>query len=388
MSVFGPFSMDTIFPAFKVMGQQFSADAASMQSLISVYLLAFAAMSIFHGPISDAVGRKPVVIVGALFYAVASIAAAFAPSLPVLLIFRAAQGATAGSGMIIGRTVVQDLFDGAEAQRQMAMVSMVFSVAPALAPIIGGMLLLVGPWNLIFWFLGLWGAFVAILVAWRLPESLPEDGRAPLRVGPLVSGMIAVARHGHFQALALGLVLTFSAQFTYISSAPVLVRDLLGLGEQDFWVFFVPLLLGILGGSIFQQRFAHRLSGDRLIVLGLGIALATGVLNVVLALLPETSGRLPWAVLAPIGIAFGVQVAFPVLTVQMLALFPHRRGSASSVQTFEQLLFNAAVAGIISPLATRSVLALALTSLGLAATGSLVLAVALRRARRLTAVES
>lgn len=375
MGVFGPFSMDTVFPAFKVMGEQFHADDAAMQSVVSVYILAFAGMSIFHGPISDAVGRKKVVIVGAVLYALASVAAAFAPSLPVLLLFRAVQGATAGSGMIIGRAVVRDLFSGAEAQRQMAMVSMIFSVAPALAPVIGGLLLKVGPWSLIFFFLGLYGAFVAILVALTLPESLPPERRQPLRLTPLLRGLGAVGRNLSFQVMAVAMSISFAAQFLYISSAPLFVRNLLGLGEQDFWVMFVPMIIGIMSGAWVQQRYADRVPGSRLVKIGLGVAMLTGVVNIALALLPATSGRLPWAVLAPAGIAFGVQVAFPVLTVAMLDLFPERRGSAASMQAFEQLLLNAVIAGVVAPLATRSVLTLAITSFAFTAVGALVLGV-------------
>ncbi|MGL5405866.1 MAG: multidrug effflux MFS transporter [Propionibacteriaceae bacterium] len=373
MSIFGPFSMDTVFPAFKAMGTQFGVDNAAMQSLISVYLLAFAVASIFHGPLSDAIGRKPVVVAGALLYALASVAAAFSPSLPIMLIFRACQGATAGAGMIIGRAVIRDLFVGAEAQRQMGMVSMIFSVAPAIAPIIGGLLLLAGPWNLIFWFLGLWGALVAILVALTLPESHPIAARQPLKVRTLVKGLFHVARNIRFQGIAFAMIFTFAGQFLYISSAPVLVRDLLGLGEQDFWVFFIPLILGILGGSLIQQRYAARISGRTLVKTGLAIALTTGALNVLLALLPATSGRLPWVVFAPMGISFGAQVAFPILSIAMLDMFPAHRGSAASVQSFEQLLFNAALAGIISPLATTSILNLALWSLGFMVVGTVAL---------------
>lgn len=379
MSCFGPLSIDTAFPAFRQMGAQFHVSPGAMQQLVSVYLLSFALMSILHGPISDAVGRKRPIIVGALIYAAASVGCALAPSFAMLLVFRALQGMSAGAGMILGRAIVQDLFRGAEARRQMSMVQMIFGAAPAVAPVLGGAILALGPWRWIFWFLSLWGAFVAILVALRLPESHPVENRVPLRVGPVVEGLGAAMSNLRFQHLAVAMVLTFASQFLYIAGAAVFVRDRLGLGEQDFWVLFVPLIIGIIGGSLVQQRIAHRVRAERIVAVGLGIIVVTAVANVVLAWLPATSGRLPWAVLAPTGLAFGAQLVFPVFTVAMLDLFPHRRGAAASAQSFEQLLFNAALSGVIVPIVGGSVLSMSITALVLGGLGALLGALYLRR---------
>src|SRR5699024_2775890 len=119
LGMFGPFSIDTPFPAFVAMGEELDVSGASMQLVISAYLGSFAVMSLFHGPISDALGRKPVMVSGALVYALASIGCALAPSLPVLLVFRVLQGASAGAGTIVSRTVVRDLYEGPAAQRLM-----------------------------------------------------------------------------------------------------------------------------------------------------------------------------------------------------------------------------------------------------------------------------
>lgn len=372
MSVFGPFSIDTPFPAFKSMAAQLAVSDAAMQQLVSTYLLSFALMSIFHGPISDAVGRKPVVIAGASVYALASIGCAVSPSFGMLLVFRALQGMSAGAGMIIGRAVIQDLFTGAEAQRQMSMVSMIFGVAPAVAPVLGGALLSIGPWQGIFWFLSLWGAFVAILVALTLPESHPAEKRTPLRVRPLLEGLAACGMNGAFQRLAIAMMLMFAGQFLYIAGAAIIVRDRLGLGEQDFWVLFLPLITGIMTGAWVQNRLAPRVRGRYLAAAGFVVALASALVNLLLVELPATSGVLPWAVLPLGGIAFGVQLSFPILTVTMLELFPQRRGSAASMQAFEQLLLNAVVAGVVVPLVAGSLTSLALTSLAFVLAGGLM----------------
>ena len=142
----GPFSIDTVFPAFTRIGQEFAADEVALQQLVSAYLAAFAVMSVLHGPLSDALGRKKVMIGGLAIYLLGIIGSILAPSLGSLVLLRVLQGMSAGAATIVSRVVIRDMFSGAEAQRLMAQVMMIFSVAPALAPIFAGWLLLLGDW--------------------------------------------------------------------------------------------------------------------------------------------------------------------------------------------------------------------------------------------------
>ena len=164
LGMVGPFSIDTMFPAFAQMAVDLDTSPLALQQLISVYLLSFAVMSLFHGPLSDAVGRKPVILGGVGLYVLASIACAVAPSLPLLLVGRAVQGLSAGAGQIISRAMVRDIFTGDRAQRVMSQIAMIFGLAPALAPIVGGWLLAHGDWRGIFWFLSGLGLLLVVLV--------------------------------------------------------------------------------------------------------------------------------------------------------------------------------------------------------------------------------
>nr|WP_206079878.1 MFS transporter [Propioniciclava coleopterorum] len=134
LGMVGPFTIDTIFPAFAQMAVDLDVTPFALQQLLSVYLLSFAVMSLFHGPLSDALGRKPVIVAGLSVYALASVGCALAPDLTWLLILRAVQGASAGAGQIISRAMVSDLFVRERAQRVMAQIAMIFGLAPALAP--------------------------------------------------------------------------------------------------------------------------------------------------------------------------------------------------------------------------------------------------------------
>ena len=176
LAMFGPFSIDTVFPAFLVMADDLGVGKVAMQQTISVYLIGYAAMSLFHGPISDAIGRKKVLLAGIVVFTLASVGAALATDMTTMLVYRALQGLSAGVGLIVGRAVVRDCLQGDDAQRLMSQISMIFGIAPAIAPIIGGWILLSGAgWPLIFWFLVVFSLLLVATTA-RLNNALRRLG--------------------------------------------------------------------------------------------------------------------------------------------------------------------------------------------------------------------
>ncbi len=329
----GPFAIDTPFPAFKEMGRDLPASTDQMQLVVSAYLVAFGVMSPFWGPLSDAVGGRPVMIGGVVAFVVASIGCALSPSLPVLLFFRVLQGLSAGGGVIVSRTVIRDVFEGAQAQRLMSRVMMIFGLAPAIAPIAGGALLQIGPWQVIFGFMALLGLLLVAMVCFGLPETHPPERRTPLRVGPLLGSLVTVCRRAAFHRIAWAAALVFAGQFLYIGSAPIFVVDLLGKGELDFWVFFVPMIGGITLGAWVSGRAAGRIPGRTLVSASMAFALLGALVSVGLATLP-TATDLPYAVFGPALIAVGTAAAYPTFQLMLLDMFPGSRGASVSMFTF------------------------------------------------------
>nr|WP_274381671.1 multidrug effflux MFS transporter [Pseudoxanthomonas koreensis] len=363
LAMFGPFSIDTIFPAFPQMAAQFGADKLAMQQTISVYLGAYALMSIVHGPLSDAIGRRRVILAGLSVFIIASAGCAMAGDLATLLAFRALQGLSAGVGLIVGRAVIRDVLQGSAAQRLMSHVSMIFGIAPAIAPIIGGWMLGVGRWPLIFWFLVAFSLLLLASTALWLPETHPPQARMPLRPGRLLRDYVAIALNPRFQRLAAAGAFGFAGLFLYIASAPAFVMDLLGLGEQEFaWLFF-PTIGGMTIGAFVSGRVAGRWQPAYQVGVGyacIGVAAAANVAYCALA--PAIA--VPWAVLPMSLASFGVALVFPVLTLAILDMYPRQRGSASSLQAFTQLVLNSAIAGALSPLLSHHGLHLALGMAG------------------------
>ena len=365
LSMFGPFAIDAVFPAFPQIGSQFAADKLGMQQVISAYLLAYAFMSLVHGALSDALGRKRVIVVGLVVFTLASVGCALSRDMPTLLLFRALQGLSAGVGYIIGRAVIRDLYDGHDAQRLMSQVSMIFSIAPAIAPVIGGLLLGWGNWQAIFWFLVVFSALLLAVTARWLPETHPLERRTPLRAASLARDYWHIASNRRFLRLAGAGSFAFGGLFLYIASAPAFVMDLLGLSEQQFAWLFVPTIGGMALGAYASGRSAGRLSADSAVRLGyVCIALAT-LGNVGYNAL-ATQIAVPWAVAPMSLLSFGIALLFPPLTLAILDMYPRLRGSASSLQAFSTLVTNTVVAGILSPLLSGSGLSLALGAAGFA----------------------
>ncbi|MCG6118742.1 MAG: multidrug effflux MFS transporter [Aquimonas sp.] len=362
LAMFGPFAIDSIFPAFGVIQAEFGIGAAAMQQSVSVYLLAYALASLVHGPLSDAYGRRPVILAGVALFLVASVGCALASSLGELLFWRAVQGMSSGVGIIIGRAIVRDLREGEAAQRLMSQISMIFTIAPAIAPIVGGWLLGWSNWQMIFWFLVGFAAVLWVLTALTLPETHPAPLRLPLSLRGLMRTNAHMLRNRSFVLLSLVGTFNFGALFIYIASAPVFVLQHLGLNEQQFGWFFAPTVAGMAFGAFLSGRSAGRISPRASAGLGFVvcvIATSGGALYAALA----DQVVFPWAVL-PIALnAVGVALVFPIITLALLDLYPRHRGAASSMQSFISLLISAGVAGLLSPLVSASASALAWTAL-------------------------
>ena len=364
LAMFGPFSIDTIFPAFPAIGAQLGADKVAMQQTISVYLIAYALMSVVHGPLSDAIGRRRVILAGLGVFALASVGCALATDLATLLAYRALQGLSAGVGLIVGRAVIRDVLHGDDAQRLMAQVSMIFGVAPAIAPIIGGWILGWSAWPMIFWFLVLFALMLLVAVWFGLPETHPPADRIALKPKSMLRDYAAILLNGRFQRLAAAGAFNFAALFLYIASAPAFVLDLLRgfdggrLGETDFGWFFVPTIGGMMLGAFLSGRAAGRMTGARLANLGFMVCGAAAVVNVSYNLLVDVP-TLPWAVVPMALNALGIALVFPILTLAILDMYPRQRGSASSLQAFTSLVLHSLVAGVVSPLLSGNALWLA-----------------------------
>src|SRR5690242_8208835 len=260
LTMLGPFSIDTIFPGFPDIARAFGASPDAVQQTVSAYLFTYAVASLLHGPLSDALGRKPVILGGLALYVLASVGAALAGSLPLLLAWRAVQGLSAPAGIVIARAVVRDVYEGPQAQKLMSAMMLVFGIAPAVAPIVGAWLLGIDGWRGIFWALAVFAAVLMVIVTLAMHESHPRERRTSLRARSVFDAYRRIIADAPFWPLAISATLNFSSLFLYIVSAPVFVLDLLHLSRHGFPWLFVPIIGGMTAGSWLSGRQAGRWS--------------------------------------------------------------------------------------------------------------------------------
>ncbi len=371
MMAIGPFSIDTYLPAFDAMGKELSATPLQLQGTLTAYLLAFAGMNLVHGAVSDALGRKRVILFGLVVFALASIGASTATTIDQLWAWRFAQGLASGAGASVGRAVARDLTSGSATQKLMGQATMAFALAPAVAPVVGGLFLLVGNWRSIFVALALLAIAIVVLV-WRfLPESLPVEKRQPLSVSNLWAGYSHIFTQGVFWRLTLAMCLGMAGFMIYVLSAPNYVTQLLKLDAQSFWVMFLPLTLGTLIGGLISSKIAGKRSVVASTYLGFQIMLAAGVVHLasVYAVEQFNLAQLPWAVAFLFFYNVGAGTMMSSIQVLVLESAPDRKGMVSACTAFAQSLISALFAVVLLPYVWSSLVNMALTGLALCAAG-------------------
>lgn len=369
MSALAPFSIDTYLPSFHEIGEKLQATPLQVQQTLSIYLLSFAVMTLWHGAISDRFGRRRVILSALAFFALASIGCAFATSIEQMWFWRAMQGITAGAGIVISRAIVRDLFDGAAAQRLMSHISMMFALAPAIAPVIGGWLQVAFGWRSVFAFLVLLTAALW-LACWKLlPETLPVEKRQSLKPDYLARTYWHVLTSPRFLLACATIALNFCGFFVYVLSAPVFLMQHLGLPETAFLWLFGPAMSGLLIGSWLSGHLAGKRSRPATIALGYRFMVGAALLNLGINLtLPPA---LPWSIAPMLIYTTGMSLVMPSMTLYALDPFPEQRGLAASCQTFLQSGFNGLVAALIAPAVWGSTLSLALAMLAFLSLGAL-----------------
>ena len=358
LGMLGPFSVDTYIPAFSGIAHSLGATPLEMQQSLSAYLFGFAFMSLFHGALSDSVGRRPVVLWGLAAFTLASMGCALSQTIGQLVFFRAVQGLTTGAGIVVSRAVVRDMFPPAQAQRVMSQITIYFGVAPAVAPMMGGVLFDHFGWHSVFWFLTGVGVVLWVCNYRLLPETLHVTQRQPLKVSNLLAGYWQLGRDPRFFLLALASGIPFNGMFLYVLSAPAFLGEHLGLAPTQFFWFFVLTIAGIMGGAWVSGRMAGRLAPKRQIRYGFLIMMGVALLNLVANLLFKAHAS--WAMFPIAVFAFGWAMMVPVVTLLVLDLHPDRRGMASSLQAFIGSTANGLVAGVVAPMVMHSTVGLAL----------------------------
>jgi DHA1 family bicyclomycin/chloramphenicol resistance-like MFS transporter len=382
LAMLGPFSIDAYLPAFPQIQSNLHASLLEVQQTLSIYMLAFAGMVLWHGALSDAFGRRNVILVALVVFALATFGCAASNSVHYLWVFRILQGVSAGAGVVVGRAIIRDLYADAPAARLLSLVTMIFSIAPAVAPVLGGWIVTFFDWRAIFLSLFVYTVALGVYCWRRLPETLPRERRQAFNPRFVARNYRAIFSSFLFHMKVGVIALNFGGLFLYIAAAPVMLPESLHLGPSQFAWLFIPSVSGIFLGALAANRIAGKMRFERQIAIGFCFMLAAVSCNVTYHIfLPPA---LPWTVIPLFFYTFGSSVIGPGATLMALDLFPHIRGTAASCQSFIVTLTGAVVAGIVAPALSHSVLGLALGQAAFAL-GALTLWMSSRYYRRILA---
>jgi len=363
MSMIGPFTIDTYLPSFPAIEAEFGISRALLSQSLAFYLAAFAISTLVLGPLSDRLGRRQVMLGTLLFYIAASFGCAMATDYSSFLMFRLLQGAAAGGGLVAGRAMIRDIYSPQDAQKAMSRVMILFGLAPAVAPIIGGWLHDAFGWHSVFYFLVLYSALVFVLVSIHLPETLATNLRQsfhPVNVARVYGRTLV---HRRFQSLVFMVACYFGGMFLYIAAAPTVIFDFMKLESSDFAILFIPMVAGMISGAWLSGQLAHHWPRERTLTLALTLMALGTILNSAQALF---LAPMAISIIVPLMIyTCGIGIAMPAMMVMSMDCFPNNRGTASAVMGFVQMLGNALIASLAVPLLSQqpSHLALGQTAL-------------------------
>lgn len=385
MSAIGMFSVDAYLPSLHDIGDSFGATPLEVQQTLTAYLFMFSLMSLWYGAISDAIGRRKIILFSLGIFVIASIACLFATRIEHLWLLRGLQGFSACAGVVVSRAIVRDLFSGPAAQRMMSHITMMFAVAPAIAPLVGGHLQAAFGWRSIFVFLAIIAGILGLACIRYLPETLPVDQRKSLHPVYLGKAYWKTMTSPDFLLATAALSANFGGLFVYIMSAPAFLTRHLGIPETGFLWLFGPSMCGLLSGAWLSGRLAGKVTATRTIAYGYVLMALAALINLGISFARPPG--LPWSILPMPLYTLGMSLSMPSMTLLILDRFPTQRGLTASCQMFLQSLANSLIAGIIAPLAWVSTRSLA-TTMGLFITlGAVFAGIFFLRANPRTAID-
>lgn len=341
LTALGPFTIDLYLPAFPQVQADLRATEAAIQLTLTGTIVGFAAGQLVVGPFSDAVGRRPPLILAAVLHIAASIGAALSTELTPLLIFRLLQGIGAAGSGVVAMAVVRDLFSGYALVKMLSYTALVTGMAPIFAPVIGSQLLRLGPWPGIFLFLAGYGVVAIVAAVVLLPETLPAQRRRSAGSTALQRYRAVLSDRVFIGVLLVG-GMNFAGLFSYLSASSFLFQNVYGFSPQDYGLLFAVNSLGIVAGVQISSRMMRRI-GPQWILAGATAAMLIAALVIVLL---DQLGLGLWGTLVPLWF-YIMFTGFCFPCVQVLALARHGERAGTAASLLGAVTFG--FAGIISP---------------------------------------
>jgi DHA1 family bicyclomycin/chloramphenicol resistance-like MFS transporter len=368
LTAVGPLATDMYLPSLPAITTAFQTTNPITQMTLSAFMLGFAAGQFIYGPLSDRLGRKPVLLFGLSLYTLASVVCSIAPSIETLILARFVQAFGASGPIVLARAIVRDLYEGPRAGRELSRMGTIMGIVPAIAPVIGGFIGVWFGWRGTFLFTIVCGAVLLTIVTLRLPETLHTKAQGKLSIGSMLADFGALLKHPAYRTYVVLAMLTFGGLFAFISGSSFVLQGFYGLKEMAFAFSFGIMVIGYMSGTVLATRIVGKLGFNGTIMHGVRCLAAAGILMLLLVLFgPVTS----LSVSVPMALyGMGVGLTMPQAMASAMMPFPTKAGAASSLLGICQMAFAALIGIVVGHFLETSHLALPIT---IATTGVLAM---------------
>lgn len=360
LSAFMPVAMDMYLPALPEIGRAFGADTGTAQLTLSSFFIGVAAGQFLYGPASDRFGRRPPLFIGATLFVAASLGCAIAPSMETLIGLRFLQGLGASCGMVIVRAIVFESFGVREGARYMSQLMLIMGIAPILAPMVGGWIVVHADWRTVFHIVGAFAAIILVASFIWLPETRSEATAAVARGESTLQSCLAVIGNGPLMRMAIISALGSAGFFTYLSNAPGLLIDIFGIPPDQFGYYFGANAFAFIGAAQLNRAVLARLHPSSVLNWSVWVLFGLSLLLLAGALLLPVLGM--FGVLTPLFFLMG---AFPFMNQNAAAVAQGydltRTGAVSAVLGAIAMLSGAALASLSGALHNGTPIPMALT---------------------------
>ena len=340
-----PLSIDMYLPALPVISAQFGVPAGSAQMTLSTYILGFAIGQLLYGPMADSLGRKPVILGGTLVFAGAAVACALAQSIDQLIIMRFFHGLAAAAASVVINALMRDVYPKEEFSRMMSFVMLVTTIAPLVAPMVGGAVLVWFSWHAIFWILAVAALLASAMIFFFIDETLPVERRQKFHIRTTMGNFASLFRHKRVLSYMLASGFSFAGMFSFLSAGPFVYIELNHVSPQHFGYYFALNIVFLFVMTIINSRFVRRVGAINMFRAGLWIQFVMAIWMVVSAFL----GIGFWALV--VGVAAFVGCVSMISSNAMAVIldeFPHMAGTASSLAGTFRFGVGAVVGALLS----------------------------------------